>query len=550
MHLCFKWGVRLLSVVLIFALIFSTLIVMADSAANDDSSKSNSPRIGLWWWNSADAYNLPLRDKYLNFYENMGVTEIYFYDTSRLKSSDAARSTLHTFIEAANAHGMRVALLYDNINVCNEGDSNIQKLQDAYLRYCEMFPDDDIYGFHFDIEGFSSFQDYCTNFIGTSYKLLTSKGIPVGVDVNCAWDRTPVSYDNVDGFYQILATHIDYMTLMSYRTTAESILDFGKKAFEICKQYNCDCLYGAEGGDSKEGSSIDFSGKDIGYMLQEVHKVIDSLTSQNLQIEYGIALHHASALYNLRGCLPGPYVNASDYDPEWSTDEELNSSVLYEANDLNISGELDESGNAFHLTTPEIAQALHRDFEENGVIHGYMGEYYKITLGVYSTHNITINACLYDATNGYEFWKGTTGDYHNDSINCDVKRRTFTEISTIIHDVYNAKESRYGEFSSDLDGILLYGVGNDSTCSISSVKIEVVRLENAGTSEEDVLLGDSYTDGIIDMKDVLCIRKYLARMETGSVFSLSNSDVNQDATVDMKDVLFLRKLIAKSGESA
>ena len=62
------------------------------------------------------------------------------------------------------------------------------------------------------------------------------------------------------------------------------------------------------------------------------------------------------------------------------------------------------------------------------------------------------------------------------------------------------------------------------------------------TNVSPVLRGDAYHDGVINMKDVLAVRQYLADIPTD--IDLAAADANGDGAVNMKDVLKLRKMIA------
>lgn len=67
----------------------------------------------------------------------------------------------------------------------------------------------------------------------------------------------------------------------------------------------------------------------------------------------------------------------------------------------------------------------------------------------------------------------------------------------------------------------------------------------SATSEDtssDVFLGDAVADGVLDMKDVLAMRKYIAKLDVE--INLTNADYNVDSAIDMKDVLALRKALA------
>ena len=66
-----------------------------------------------------------------------------------------------------------------------------------------------------------------------------------------------------------------------------------------------------------------------------------------------------------------------------------------------------------------------------------------------------------------------------------------------------------------------------------------------GTNAEPVtpvLYGDANGDGVINMKDVLVVRKHIADLPVE--LDLAAADVNRDKTVNMKDVLALRQIVA------
>ena len=70
----------------------------------------------------------------------------------------------------------------------------------------------------------------------------------------------------------------------------------------------------------------------------------------------------------------------------------------------------------------------------------------------------------------------------------------------------------------------------------------VTEAEPTATGTVDVILGDANDDGLMNMKDVLTMRKYIAGMDTE--INLKNADVNLDDAVNLKDVLLVRKCIA------
>ena len=62
-------------------------------------------------------------------------------------------------------------------------------------------------------------------------------------------------------------------------------------------------------------------------------------------------------------------------------------------------------------------------------------------------------------------------------------------------------------------------------------------------SEAEVLLGDVNGDGVVDNKDLVRLRKYLADPDTTEIV-FANADVNLDGEVDNKDLVRMRKHFA------
>ena len=264
-------------------------------------------RLGCWWWYKEDGNNAETRQMYLDFLEQGNVNEIYYYNYTALANGEFEE--IHTFVEDAMAHGMRVAILFDDPDAAKDPDHTYMlRLKDGYLAYKEQYPNDALYGLHFDIEpGFTQeiLQAYADNFI-TKVQDFRKAGIICEIDVACGWG-TPgaeVTLDGVTGIYNIIAQNCDTMALMSYRDTAEGILAFGEKAYNACVANGCDVLFCAETGDYGEGDYVEFSGETKEYMYGELEKVYAELDSRNLDIDYGMAIHQHRTFYNMEGDLP------------------------------------------------------------------------------------------------------------------------------------------------------------------------------------------------------------------------------------------------------
>lgn len=70
----------------------------------------------------------------------------------------------------------------------------------------------------------------------------------------------------------------------------------------------------------------------------------------------------------------------------------------------------------------------------------------------------------------------------------------------------------------------------------------VTETEPTATGTEVILYGDANDDGLVNMKDVLILRKQLAGLMP--IINMTNADCNGDGNVNMKDVLELRKYLA------
>ena len=79
-------------------------------------------------------------------------------------------------------------------------------------------------------------------------------------------------------------------------------------------------------------------------------------------------------------------------------------------------------------------------------------------------------------------------------------------------------------------------------CKLASRQADELSNEPV-SAEPAVMPGDPDGDGDVTMKDVLMVRKFVAKMIDS--ISEAAADVNRDGSVDMKDVLLIRKFIAR-----
>ena len=293
----------------------------------------NAPRInfidesaatlGVWWWHVSDAYSETLGPKYMTLLEENQVTEIYFYCEYMMTSADS-RAKVHTFVEEAMKRGMRVSVLYDNQNVVKAGDTSFTNAVNYYLQYKEEYPQDDLYGLHCDIEpqaadrasedGWDAWtQGYVSNFI-PQIAAARKQGVWVELDIGCGWwvygakrAYTGTVMHEYDGttmdLFDVIAHNVDCMCLMSYRDTAQEILNMGTGARTAADKAGCKVIYGVETGDDGEGAHVDFYADSKEIMYTELSRLNTKLESKTPVGGYGFAIHYMRMWDALRDTL-------------------------------------------------------------------------------------------------------------------------------------------------------------------------------------------------------------------------------------------------------
>ena len=266
--------------------------------------------LGVWWWQVDDGQNERTREKYLNFLEENGTTEIYYYCVYDMVSS-YGRQTTHDFVLAAKEHGMKVVPLYDDVGMINgveQCDVPVSKMISMFKAYNETYPDAPLSMIHFDVEPHQVFQDknikhltekeltlYAENFLG-GIQALRESGIKVEAALNCTWNNyggENVEFGGEKGIYNICAKYLDSMCMMAYRDTAEDIMAIGQSGFDAAMKYGTRITYGIETGHySFNKVEEEFAQESKEYMYTEFAKVFDALRDNHPAGGYGLAVHY------------------------------------------------------------------------------------------------------------------------------------------------------------------------------------------------------------------------------------------------------------------
>ena len=166
--------------------------------------------------------------------------------------------------------------------------------------------------------------------------------------------------------------------------------------------------------------------------------------------------------------------------------------------------------------------------------------------GVYASHDVEIDgpgnvSFIADATSnkGYGIYTGSgkialSGTNLGNKIYAEGGTRAVSNMPTFDPDFYAVKAST--ELPAHLQSVGL-NVTNFNT-------FKAIELTSLVKTVEDVAYGDANSDESIDMKDVLTIRKFIAKLIGEKDLNLANADANADGDIDMKDVLLIRKFIA------
>ena len=478
----------------------------------DASTYDGRDRLGVWWWYEADGTNTTTRDNYLNVCEQMGATEIYYYGYSCLTNPTSSNlSKLHTFVAAAMSHGMRVSVMIDDPALVTDAGSSksiIQKLATGVKAYWAAYPNDWLYGIHYDCEPGNYTQDllqnYVNNVLANSLTYLIPEGIYCEFDVNPTWNNgvnCTYTYGGTTykGFYKILANTLangrGCVSLMSYRTNADNIYKRAGEGTEDavmqCVNAGCDVTMGMEC-TAGEGSSVSLPDAKVNTKAQ-VETIIDTLQSYiksshtansktypPLPGDSGVTVHHArSFCQNMSGNFntPESYTGGgatvsresqSYTAPPQTTTTTKNTSgmtltkqALYYKGNMNVA--VTPGGK---YTDSAMSTAVVNDYNQNGEIDLNSGEYYEI---IVTGKNSVNGDYLYPVAFGLdEYW---ASEY-------DGGTSISTNSSTV-----KAHYGAGGTYSSVQFPSMTLGLYHDEaggTFTVNSIEINVYRWTSGG----------------------------------------------------------------------
>lgn len=245
---------------------------------------------GTWWWDFTSVEDTEKTENMLRFLEKNGVNEVYYYGMYQLFWGQD--EVVHGFVKAANSHGIKVALLYDDPDLAESPNNDLERVCSYYLAYAGKYPDDNLSGIHLDVEGKTTGQ-FVNNLI-SQFNSVREKGIYLAVDVAPRLEtETQFEMDGVKGnIYDMYASHVDCLAVMSYRDTSEAIWRYGKEAYQAALRQNCKIILSAETGlyDFND-DCVSFYEEDMTVMYLKMSRIYRKLALVHPENGYGIAFH-------------------------------------------------------------------------------------------------------------------------------------------------------------------------------------------------------------------------------------------------------------------
>ena len=258
---------------------------------------------GVWWWRGEDVKNVKVFSKRLQFLSSRGVDEIYLCVDLK-KFSKETRS----FVKAARAKGMRVAFLSGDVSWIRPGNRGFAEVLETYLSYQRRAAKSErFYAIHLDVEPHQDpklsesrkWQLYA-DFVLRAAADIHAAGEKVEWDIPFWLDNILVEYGEKKGvsLLEVVMEASDCVALMSYRDTAQAILDISKGEIAFASKGKTRVVLGAETGETGEGDFVTFFEEGEKTMQSELSKVVHALEEAKLPYGAGVAVHHLKGWEN------------------------------------------------------------------------------------------------------------------------------------------------------------------------------------------------------------------------------------------------------------
>lgn len=276
---------KFLYLVLILIITIATIFI-APLIYKNNKNNNEKEILGVWWWDNR------IDSSYLDFAEENGVTEIYYYVSD-------FNEKIADFVKTANLKNIQVYWLTGKYQWIEDYASLKNKINE-FLNF-QSTNNNLFAGIHFDIEPHqhpefnTRREEIIFNFIDLTFKIKNDyKDVFVVYDLPC-WLDDVIEYNGESRpAFEYVFDNANRITLMSYRDSAEKIYNFAKDEVEYAKTNNKQLILGVETQDVND-SIVSFFEEGKKFMNQEL-KYLKSMLPKN----FGIAIHHIVSWFDLK----------------------------------------------------------------------------------------------------------------------------------------------------------------------------------------------------------------------------------------------------------
>lgn len=275
---------KLFGKLLIFLISITGIFLVLLFFSSPAKSKAN---LGTWWWDK----NLNT-DEYITFASQNKVTEIYYcnydLDDNFINLAEKAiKKNIKTYLLAGEKEWLLDRTGLDN-------------LVEKYIEF-QNGHNNILAGIHLDIEPhqFDDFADNRANYLLKLVELIkTNKtkypNICFDYDIPF-WLDDQITFDGkTKETYKFVSDYANRTFVMSYRDTAEKMIDVSKEEIAYAKQ-NKKTLFLCAETYSEEGDNVSFLEEGKEYMMNELNKVRKEIPNN-----FGIAIHNIKSWKNLK----------------------------------------------------------------------------------------------------------------------------------------------------------------------------------------------------------------------------------------------------------
>lgn len=265
-------------------------------------------RLGTWLWNTEDVAT-ELGDKYLEFLTDNGVNEIYLYGEGI--GYNVTADQVRAFVKKANKVGIRCAFLAGEPCWLDDNDTSFAMVMNIYEQYQASSDEDEkFYGIHLDLEP-AQRADYAENPQRVMQKFAeflvnTARYYADRNDTVLEWDIHRFLNEftvNVNGeqmnLLECFTIYCDTLILMSYSDEVKGMFKFTSEEFKYAKKHKT-CLFLASETGTMCSDEETYAQEGQRAMVRALTKVNRKMKKEFEYGEYGIAVHHVAAWYNLQ----------------------------------------------------------------------------------------------------------------------------------------------------------------------------------------------------------------------------------------------------------